>query len=145
LGLELGADDYITKPFSLRELVARIRAVLRRWVKIRSMVPEDQDAGVLVRGGLRIDVAKHSVYANDAEIALTPTEMKLLHTLAAHPGRVFSRLQLLEIALGMDYEGYERSIDTHIWNLRKKIEPDPGHPVYILTVFGVGYKFGERP
>ena len=131
LGLELGADDYITKPFSLRELVARIRAVLRRWVKIRSMVPEDQDAGVLVRGGLRIDVAKHSVYANDAEIALTPTEMKLLHTLAAHPGRVFSRLQLLEIALGMDYEGYERSIDTHTWNLRKKIEPDPSPRVYL--------------
>jgi len=141
LGLELGADDYITKPFSLRELAARIRVVLRR---VQKPAPNEAvQTDRLEQGDLTVCFDRHAVLKAGKEVLLTPTEFNLLATLAASPGRVFSRLQLLEVALGEEYAGYERSIDTHISNLRRKIEPDPANPLLILTVFGVGYKFGE--
>lgn len=145
LGLELGADDYMTKPFSIRELEARIRVVLRR-----AQPPSNQNAAaerksdeLLQRGGLTIDLPKHAVSVQGQPIAFTPTEFKILRTLAQSPGRVYSRLDLLEIALGEEYTGYERTIDTHIRNIRRKIETDFSNPDYIVTVHGVGYKFGD--
>lgn len=142
LGLELGADDYITKPFSLLELTARVKAVLRR------IAPQElnslQTKEVINAGDLSIDLIGHQVFLEEVELNLTPTEFKILTTLIKQPGRVFSRLQLLEIALGDAYSGYERSIDTHVSNLRKKIEVDINKPAYILTVFGLGYKFNPQ-
>ncbi len=135
IGLELGADDYITKPFSPREVVARVRAVLRR-----AGSPRVKN-NVLRSGSLEIDLDAHTVSREEETIDLTPTEFKLLETLAARPGRVFSRLQLLEASQGDAYEGYERTIDAHIKNLRAKIEPDTKNPYYIETVFGIGYRF----
>jgi len=138
VGLELGADDYVTKPFSPRELVARARAVLRR-ASAATAEPTE-----LVRaGGLEIDPATHMVMVDGAPVELTPTEFDLLLTLARHPGRVYTRAQLLEGVLGDAYEGYERTIDAHIKNLRRKIEPDSRQPRYIQTVYGVGYKLQE--
>lgn len=144
LGLEIGADDYITKPFSLRELEVRVRVVLRRRNSPAqsASTPEDEPR-TLTRGRLSIDLPKHAVYLDHQAITVTPTEFKLLLTLAQHPGRVYSRLDLLEIALGEEYSGYERSIDTHIRNLRKKLEQDFASPKLIVTVHGVGYKFGD--
>jgi two-component system alkaline phosphatase synthesis response regulator PhoP len=137
IGLELGADDYITKPYSPREVVARVRAVLRR--ASSSTSPKK-----VVWGDLVLDLESHTVQLSDQMIDLTPTEFNLLVTLAAQPGRVFTRLQLLENALGSDYEGYERTIDAHIKNLRAKLETDPGRPRMIETVFGVGYRFRKN-
>lgn len=139
VGLELGADDYITKPFSLAELTARIRVVLRR-AKGEITVASPQ---VITKGDLVVDLTKYQVSKKGLEISLTPTEFKLLTTLMTNPGRVYSRLQLLESASDDAYIGYERSIDTHIRNLRQKVEEDPSKPQYILTVFGVGYKFAQ--
>ncbi|MGI9952846.1 response regulator transcription factor [Moorellaceae bacterium AZ2] len=139
LGLELGADDYITKPFSLRELVARIKVVLRR-----SKGQETSRQEELTIGDLYLNFTTREVRIDQREIELTPTEFALLSVMARHPGRVFSRMQLLDLALGEAFLGYERSVDTHISNLRKKIEKDPGNPEYILTVYGVGYKFRPR-
>lgn len=142
VGLEMGADDYITKPFSLAELAARIRAVLRR----SSGVLESQSRlqkTTISRGRLFIDTEKFEVKKDGINIILTPTEFKILALMAGNPGRVYSRLQLLEAALGETFSGYERSIDTHISNLRKKIEDDPANPLFIITVFGLGYKFNE--
>jgi two-component system OmpR family response regulator len=133
LGLELGADDYITKPFSLRELSARIRAVLRR---SSSAWREDR----IKIGDLVIDLERHEVRKAGAKVQLTPTEFNILSILAASAGRVYSRLQLVDAALGEVYQGYERSIDTHISNLRKKLGDDSAQPKYIDTVYGVGYK-----
>lgn len=141
LGLELGADDYITKPFSLAELTARIRAVLRRTGKQN---PSQQNqTSVQTKGDLTIDFNGRQVYKEGKVLNLTPTEYNLLATLFKNPGRVYSRLQLLDAALGEAFQGYERSIDTHISNLRRKIETDPANPKYILTVYGVGYKFND--
>ena len=134
IGLELGADDYVSKPFSPREIVARVRAVLRR------VQPDAQTSEVLRIGKLNLDRDEHTVTASDQIVDLTPTEFDLLQVLMANPGRAFSRMDLLERLQGEAYSPYERTIDAHIKNLRAKIEPDPTHPQYILTVFGVGYK-----
>jgi two-component system, OmpR family, alkaline phosphatase synthesis response regulator PhoP len=135
VGLELGADDYLTKPFSPRELVARVRTVLRR----ASGGPMD----VIRAGTLTLDRARYKVLLPGREVTLTPTEFEILAALAAQPGRVFSRGQLLSAARGVAFESYERAIDSHIRNLRRKIEPPEDEPQYILTVHGVGYKFAE--
>lgn len=138
IGLTMGADDYVVKPFSMRELVARVKACLRR---AKGKVIETTHAYHVQ--DLTIDTDKVSVLRGDTPIELTPTEFKVLHVLATSPGRVYSRLQLLEkVQDGYGvFEGYERTIDTHIRNLRKKLERDPSHPQYILTVYGIGYKF----
>jgi DNA-binding response OmpR family regulator len=139
IGLELGSDDYITKPYSPREVVARVKAVLRRSTPVATN--EEQ----LIRiGDVEIDLTGHSVKCCGQDVNLTPTEFSILAVMAAQPGRVFSRSQLLDESQGLAFEGYERTIDAHIKNLRAKLEPDPRKPVYIQTVFGLGYRF-TRP
>lgn len=135
-GLALGADDYLTKPFSPRELVARVRAILRRTNTDTPLVEVLSFDG----GALRIDTVQHEVWRDGELVELTPNEYKLLQTLARYPGRVYSRFELINHVQGYDYEGYERTIDAHVKNLRKKIEPDPKHPRYVETVFGTGYR-----
>jgi DNA-binding response OmpR family regulator len=139
IGLEIGADDYLTKPFSLRELSARIRSVLRR------IQGETEETRAIHRGELIISEEKCQVWKKGKELVLTPTEFKLLLTLAAKPGVVYSRLQLLQTAMEDDFLNYERTIDAHISHLRKKIEDDPANPAYIQTVYGFGYRFGDVP
>lgn len=138
IGLELGADDYVTKPFSPRELVARVRAVLRR-------TGQDREPVLLpiVVGDVTIDLERRRVAVEGQVVDLTPTEFDLLVVLARHPGRVFTRLELLDRVQGYAFEGYDRTVDAHVKNLRQKIEPDPRQPRYVLTVYGVGYKFAE--
>lgn len=135
IGLELGADDYVVKPFSPREVVARIRTIMRR------TNPANMKGEIIRAGNLVIDLEQHTVQLEDKQIDLTPTEFEILVTLARNPRRVFSRLQIMEQAQGDAFEGYERTIDAHIKNLRLKLEPNPKQPVYIQTVFGLGYKF----
>jgi DNA-binding response OmpR family regulator len=135
LGLELGADDYVTKPFSPRELTARIRAVLRRLEK------QGEGPDILRAEAICLDRAGRIITVNGQNVDLTPSEFDLLATLMATPGRVFSRLELLDRLQGSAYEGYERTIDVHIRNLRAKVEPDPSNPRYIETVYGAGYRF----
>jgi DNA-binding response OmpR family regulator len=133
LGLELGADDYITKPFSPREVTARVRAVLRRGSR--------ETVEVVRAGDLLIDLRAHEVSLAGRRVELTPTEFRLLETMAGHPNQVFTRMQLIDRVQGHAFEGYERTVDAHIKNLRGKVEPDPKTPRYIVTVYGVGYKF----
>jgi len=133
-GLELGADDYVVKPFSPRELVARIRAILRR-------APPAEAGGMLKFEGLTMDLRAHRVHVDGAEVELTPREWALLEALAAHPFRAFSRAELLERAFADEHDVLERTVDAHVMNLRRRIEPDPAKPRRIVTVFGVGYRF----
>ena len=138
LGLELGADDYVTKPFSPRELTARVRAVLRRTEK------QSANQEIIRIGVIELDWSSRTTSVSGQTVILTPSEFSLLGTLMASPGRVFSRLELLERMQGTAYEGYERTIDVHVRNLRSKIEPDASNPKYIETVYGAGYRFATR-
>jgi DNA-binding response OmpR family regulator len=136
IGLELGADDYVTKPFSPRELVARVRAVLRRHASA-------SQAEVLHAGDLALDLPRMRVTRGDEPIELTATEFTLLAAMARHPGRVFTRSQLLDAIHGVAFESYERAIDAHVKNIRRKLEPDPRAPRHLLTVYGVGYRLAD--
>lgn len=143
LGLEIGADDYLTKPFSVRELVARVKALLRR-AEAMSTLTNDNNAGQLIRtGDLMIDPERRTVSIGDTAVDLTAREFDLLLHFARHPGHVYSRSQLLDQVWGYNHDGYEHTVNSHINRLRNKIEMDPANPGYVLTVWGVGYKFAE--
>ncbi|WP_334293007.1 response regulator transcription factor [Paramaledivibacter caminithermalis] len=138
-GFSLGADDYVTKPFSPRELIERVRVILRRSYRDKGPL---SDIISFNNDELRIDIKKHEVTKNKKLVILTPNEYRILLILASNPGQIFSREQLVENVFGIDYDGFDRTIDTHIKNIRQKIEDNPKTPKYILTIYGMGYKFG---
>jgi len=140
LGLEIGADDYLSKPFSIREFIARVKAILRRVESIQKEIGNDSD---ITASDLKIDVSKRKVTLEGNRIELTPKEFDLLHLLASHPGKTYNREQLLNILWGYQYNGYEHTVNSHINRLRTKIEPNISEPKYILTTWGVGYRFNE--
>ncbi|QWX82870.1 response regulator transcription factor [Cellulophaga sp. HaHaR_3_176] len=140
LGLEIGADDYMTKPFSIRELLARIKAVMRRSNTVKQNTKESSIINV---DGMLIDIDKRKVLINDVKIELSPKEFELLHLMANNPGRNYSRTELLNIIWGYNFSGYEHTVNSHINRLRAKIETDMANPNYILTTWGIGYKFNE--
>ena len=140
LGLEIGADDYMTKPFSIRELLARIKAVMRR---TGTKTANDSDSSSISAEGMHIDIDKRKVLLNDKRVELSPKEFELLVLMASNPGRNYTRTELLNIIWGYNFEGYEHTVNSHINRLRAKIESDMSNPLYILTTWGVGYKFNE--
>lgn len=143
LGLEIGADDYLTKPFSVQELMARVKAIFRRCEALRQQ-PAAANAHQMFEGGaLQLDIEKRQVLCQGQMLELTAREFDLLHHFMAHPGRVFSRAQLLDSVWGYGHDGYDHTVNSHINRLRAKIEPDPAEPTYIITVWGVGYRFGQ--
>ena len=142
-GLETGADDYLTKPFSVRELAARVKALFRRVDAMSSVAGEANGEEIIERGEMRIDVGKRRVTVADKQITLTAKEFDLLAHFARKPGQVFNRVQLLDQVWGYNHEGYEHTVNSHINRLRAKIEANPAKPRYILTVWGVGYKFAD--
>lgn len=141
LGLEIGADDYMTKPFSIRELLARIKAVLRR---TNESGKKQEDTSIIMAEGLKIDIDKRKVVVDDYKIELSPKEFELLVLMASNPGRNYTRTELLNMIWGYNFEGYEHTVNSHINRLRAKIESDMANPTYILTTWGVGYKFNEE-
>jgi DNA-binding response OmpR family regulator len=143
LGLEIGADDYITKPFSVRELIARVKAIFRR-TKMDVEDTEKQNEVVLNFENLSIDIEKRKVLLNEQKVELSPKEFELLILIASKPGRSYTRSELLKLIWGYDFEGYEHTVNAHINRLRAKIEPDMASPTYIMTTWGVGYKFNEE-
>ncbi len=140
LGLEMGADDYISKPFSIRELLARVKAVMRR---TDSNKVEKQETATINAEGLLIDIEKRKVVLNDSKIELSPKEFELLVLMASNPGRNYSRTELLDVIWGYNFEGYDHTVNSHINRLRAKIETDMARPKYVITTWGVGYKFNE--
>lgn len=140
LGLEIGADDYLTKPFSIREFIARVKALMRRYEAIKS--PEKIDTDIII-GNLKIEVSKRRVSLNKKEVELTPKEYDLLYLMASNPGKTYTREQLLNTIWGYQYHGYEHTVNSHINRLRSKIEEDLSAPEYILTTWGVGYRFND--
>ncbi len=143
LGLEVGADDYITKPFSIREFTARVKAIFRRTKFIQESLTEEA-AQIIEFDGLYIDIEKRKVLKGEERLELSPKEFELLVLMAAHPGKSYTRSDLLKIIWGYDFDGYEHTVNSHINRLRAKLEPDMADPKYILTTWGVGYKFNEE-
>ena len=143
LGLEMGADDYLTKPFSVREFIARVKAIFRRMEMIEANLAQSQKSSLLKFGDMSIDLDKRKVTINDSRVELSPKEFELLSLLASHPGKSYDRSRILNLVWGYDFEGYEHTVNSHINRLRGKIEPDIQNPTYILTSWGVGYRFNE--
>lgn len=143
LGLEIGADDYLTKPFSIREFIARVKAIFRRTQMIQESLSSEAE-NVIEVGELKIDVEMRKVTVGEDKVDLSPKEFELLILLASNPGKSYNRSRLLNLVWGYDFEGYEHTVNSHINRLRAKIEPDMANPTYILTTWGVGYKFNEE-
>ena len=141
LGLEMGADDYLTKPFSIKELLARVKAIFRRVESLNKSITESEKQDIIECGDLVVNIEKRKVMLRGMAVNLTAKEFDLLYVFATHPGRVYSRAQLLNVVWGHSFEGYEHTVNTHINRLRAKIEDDPASPIYIQTVWGIGYKF----
>jgi len=144
LGLEMGADDYLTKPFSVREFIARVKAIFRRMEMFEANLTQAQNSSLLKFGELSIDLDKRKVTIKESRVELSPKEFELLSLLASHPGKSYDRSRILNLVWGYDFEGYEHTVNSHINRLRGKIEPDIQNPTYILTSWGVGYRFNEE-